>query len=135
MQSVRDTFLHYVADNLPSYTVKPIRKNANGVSDEYLQIDAVNITFRTLRPSVHVGRQAVTIDIVFDDERQLIACLSALWVILSSSFYTPLFDYTVPASPVAQGSNVMWDRDSISFSRIEAPNFRYSATFDLRFHT
>lgn len=136
MQEVRDTFLHYLADNLPGLNVHPIRQDVNFPDSAFPELDAVNVTFRSLGGDGSIGKQAVVIDLVYQDERQLVAAYVLVRDVLRGSFYTPAFSYAVPASPVALGFNIAWGRN-ISFTQVafDGHSCRYSAQFSLTFYT
>lgn len=136
MQEVRDTFVRYIADNLPGQRVHFVRQDSDYPEAQYLETNAINVTFRSLAGDGNVGRQTTVIDLVFEDEDNLIAAYTQLRDILRSSFYTPAYSYAVPSAPVALGYNVIWGRN-ISFQRVvtEGHLCRYSAQFQLDFYT
>jgi hypothetical protein len=45
MTPIRDTFLHYLADNLPSLTIHPLRADPNDPTAGIFAMNAVNIRF------------------------------------------------------------------------------------------
>lgn len=130
-----DTFLHFLADNLGSIPVHAIRRDVNNPSNELLRNNAVNIQFLTVTPGVALSTWAASIDILHDDENTCRDWLNSVFVLLSSAYYTPMFDYTVPTSPVVVGSNIMWDRDRVVFKRIISETYvHYSCTLQIKFH-
>jgi hypothetical protein len=136
MSQVKDTFLHFIADNLTAITVHPIRRDPNDPGADLLQSNAINIQFLDTSPQVSVSVQRVVVDVLNDDENTCSDWVDAIWTILSSAFYTPLYDYTVPSAPVAVGSNVFWNSTTTKFTRIVSTVYsHYSCVLDLQFHS
>lgn len=132
MQKVMDTFLHFIADNLP-YTIHPIRHDSEDPSSSDLQLDAINIEFLDYRPQLGSSTLRVVLDVMYNDERTAVAVVETIYDLLSAAYYTELKDYAVPSSPVEVGSNVFWDRNNVSFSRISNDNYtHYSCILTLR---
>lgn len=136
--SARDTFLHFLADNLPiTIPVHPVRRDASNPSGDLLQTNAVNVTYVSVDPSVQISIQRVVVDVLNDDENTCSDWLDTVFALLSSAYYTPLLDYTNPTSPVPTGQNVYWDSGTgkIAFKRIPSEEYvHYSCTLALKFH-
>lgn len=136
MSFVRDTFLHFIADNLVSIPTHPIRRDPNDPSADLLQSNALNIQFLDISPQVSVSVQRVVVDVLNDDENTCSDWVDSVWALISSSFYTPLCDYTEPTAPIAQGSNVFWDSAKTRFTRVASTMYaHYSCVLDLQFHS
>lgn len=136
--SARDTFLHFLADNLqPAISVHPLRRDPSNPSGDVLQTNAVNVTYMGLDPSVQVSIQRVIIDVLNDDENTCSDWLDTVFALLSAAYYTPLYDYTDPLNPALTGQNVFWDSGvgKIAFKRIPSEQYtHYSCTIALKFH-
>ena len=142
MKEAKDTFLTYLNTNLstliPPITVHPMRKDPNNPSSNALQIDALNVGFGKIDFGVTTTTLYVKLDIVCNSEISAGYITQQVWLLLSNTFYTPLYDYTIPASPVATGTMLMWKRDRVKFSTVQDEKddkfFRYSCTLPVEFH-
>lgn len=134
MRATRDTFLHFLADNLTGRTVWPIRKSSTDPAKSKLKENAVNVQFLTMTQHMHIAGTLVSIDILHQDELTAVDITQEVWQLLSSAFYTPNYDYTNPNSPVATGENIYWDNDSVVFKPIDnSPNYmHFNCTMELR---
>lgn len=131
MRACRDTFLHFLADNLTGQTVHPLRRDVDNPSSGTLQNNAVNVQFIKDHPDVHIGSTFVIIDVINDNELQAIANTRDVWNLLSAAAYTPKFDYS-SGSPVATGTNVMWDPCRVTFIQVRDDfSFHYSCLLEL----
>lgn len=128
MIEVRDSFLHFLADNITSITVNgsvvPItiknnRRDINDPKSEQIQIDAINIKFLNTDYAVEVSNQTVSIDVVYTDELQCAAVTEALFNLLKQAAYTPKLDYTNTTNPVDVGYTVFWE-PAIKFKPIHS---------------
>ena len=118
MRPCRDTFLHFIADNLGGgISVHAKRCDPNDPAADQLQVNAVNIYFLDIELD-QIAVETAVIDVINNDENTAVDWVTALWTILHAAYFTPLLDYTVPASPVPAGGNVIWDRKKIRFKRI-----------------
>lgn len=135
MRSTLDTWLHFLADNLPGVTIHPRRYDPNNPSLMDLQENAINVEFGDVSLD-EVASQQVVLDIIFTDELQAYDLMQSVWNLLRAAFYTPLMDYTNPAAPVPGKGNLMWDRNSVKFRRVYADFYcHYSCTMNLKFQT
>lgn len=116
---VRDSFLHFLYDNLsPGITVHPIRRDPDAVGKDTYEIDAVNVSFRNQDFETHTTTQQIIIDVIYSDELEAEDTVKAVWDLLSARFFTPLYDYTNPSHPVAQGTNIFWKPRAVKFKLI-----------------
>lgn len=133
-RDVRDTFLRFLHDNLTDIPVVAIREDPNDPSASVLKPNAVNIQFLRLSADT-VATQQVAIDIIHDTENTAVDWMESVWTLLRSAFYTPLYNYSTPSAPVAQHTNVMWDRTSVKFRPVVSTNFvRYTCVLPLKFY-
>lgn len=130
----RDTFLHFLYDNLAGIAVVAIREDPNDPSASVLKPNAINVQFLKLSADT-VATQQVSIDIIHDTENTAVDWMESVWTLLRSAFYTPLYNYSTPSAPVAKHTNIMWDRDSVKFIPVMSENFvRYKCVLPLKFY-
>lgn len=132
IRDIRDSFLHFLADNLTGITVHPLRFDKNDPGADGFQTNALNVQFlsTSLR---HVATQQVVLDVIQDDENTAVDWLDSMWTLLSSAFYTELYSYST-GSPVDQHRHIMWDAESVRFTRISNDNYvHYSCILPLEF--
>jgi hypothetical protein len=136
LNSVRHTFLHFLADNLVGISVHPVRRDASDPSTEILKINAVNVQFLGLDLDIAVSGQQAVIDVVNEDESTAVDWVSSVFALLSAAYYTPLLSYDDIQSPAPLGSNIMWDRHRVRFKKIAlSDNYsHFSCVLDLKFH-
>lgn len=133
MFQARDTFLHFLADNLPTATVHFVVRDPNDPSADKLKMNCVNVEFLGYGLAHDISVHDVSVDVVADSTEDAITWMSEVWGLLKAAFYTPLFDYTDPAYPVATGTNLMWDRQ-VNFRPIYSEYYtHYSAIIGLKF--
>lgn len=134
MRNVRDSFLHFLADNLTGVPIHPVRRDMNDPKSDKLQGNALNVQFSNTSFGVAQSTQVVNLDILNDNELVVVQWTEQLWRLLSSSFYTPLLDYTDPLNPVSTGTNIMWDRNGVRFSPIwDDYYYRYLCPLSLHY--
>jgi|SRR5581483_1827717 len=124
MRNTRDSFLHFLADNLDGIPVHNIRRDPNKPDADKIQVNAVNVHFLDVAPDTQVGNTTVVIDVINDDELTALSWVNQVWTLLSSAFFTPKLDYSNPESPVSTGTNIMWDRHKVRF-RVIVSDFYY----------
>ncbi len=142
MREAKDTFLTYLNTNLSALTtpvtVHPMRKDPNNPSSASLQINALNVGFGRVEFGISTTCLYAKLDIVCDSEVTAGYITQQTWLLLSTTFYTPLYDYTVPTAPVATGTMLMWKRDRVKFSPVQDEKddkyYRYSCTLPVEFH-
>lgn len=133
MRAVRDTFLHFLADNITGITLHPVRREIDRPDSDRLQMNAVNVQFLNIDPRIHVSSQTVSIDVIFDDELTALNWVNKVWGVLNKAFYTPKYDYTVSATPVATGTNIMWEPEDIGFRPVTTDYYsHYSCLLELK---
>lgn len=124
---VRDTFTHFLADNLTGINVHQCRRDINNPNQDDLEMNTVNLSFINTDFDRHINVQHVVIDIIHDDERTAFDWTQQVWTLLSKAFMTPVFDYTNPSSPVQQNSNIFWTT-SAKFRPVKGIGFYYHFT-------
>lgn len=137
MRELRDSFLHFLADNLSSsgISVHPIRRDSNNPGTEKLQANCINVQFLNVEPSVQVGNQLVAIDVIHEEELTALDWMETVWDLLSSTFYAPLYDYSDPANPAPLGTNIMWGRNRVRFKPMNSDFYtRYRCEMSLEYH-
>jgi hypothetical protein len=135
MRSARDTFLHYLSDNLPGLTVNFVRRDSTNPNNSKPKINAVNVTFFNDLLSTHISRLQVSVDTLYNDELQAIDAVQQVVALLQAAAMTPELDYTVPAAPVATGTNIYWNPFTITFKTVGSDvYFHYSCTLTISHH-
>jgi hypothetical protein len=130
---VRDTFLHFLADNLPTATVHFVVRDPADPGADKLKMNCVNVEFLGFGLAHDISTHDVSVDVVADSEEDAITWMSEVWTLLKSAFYTPLLDYADAENPVARGSNLMWDRQ-VNFRPVHSEYYtHYSAIIGLKF--
>jgi hypothetical protein len=118
MIDVRDSFLHFLADNLQTVTVNNIivpiivhnvRRDLNVPASDQLSLDAINVKFLNTDYGMNVSSQTVSIDLCYNDELQAASVQTALFNLLRQAAYTPKLDYTNPTDPAVIGYQVFWE--------------------------
>jgi hypothetical protein len=133
VQSARDTFLHFLADNLTSVTIHPRRRDANDPSADELAENAVNVEFTGVSFGPDISEQQAAIDVIYTDERTAVDTVAQLWNLFQSAYYTPLLNYTT-LTPVATGTNLMWDKTAVRFRRVYSGDYtHYTCLLPLKF--
>jgi hypothetical protein len=133
MRNSRDTFLHFLSDNLTGLTIHPIRKDPDNPSLSTMQMGAVNVGFGSVDPGILLSTVFVKIDILAETELDAVDSMQQVWALLSSAFYTPLLDYTDPSNPVVTGTMLMWKQ--VRFVPVPTDAyFQFSCTLSVRFH-
>lgn len=132
MLSARDSFLHFVHDNLVGVVVRNLRRDPDDASLSQLAI-GVNIQFIGDDSEVAVSGLLTNIDVIDEKERDCITTVEKLSALLRLGGYTQLVDYTT-LSPA--GGNVFWDVNAIRFRPVSDDLFfRYSCTLRLEYQT
>jgi hypothetical protein len=136
MRYAKDTFLHFLADNLTGITIHPVRNDPSDPKSGVPALNAISVTFMNVDPDTQLAAQHVAVDIIADTEAQADLILNACWLVLGASFSTPLLDYSNPAAPVPKGSNKLyWERDRVKFRRVLSDFYcHYTASIKLKFH-
>ncbi len=137
MVRCRDSFLHFISDNLPDGAVlHAIRRDPNVRDADTLATNAVNVSFYNLSAGAGTAlcSQQAVIDVINDDENTAVDWVGALVDVLRASFYTPLQDYADSANTVSTGTNITWDRKRVTFKHIAASTYsHFSCLLSLKF--
>jgi hypothetical protein len=137
MRAARETFLKFVADNLPDYKVVNVRFDKVHPAHSDFSQNAINIEFIFDRPSVSgpSGLQC-SIDIIYDDELTAIDAATALWKLLAASEVTPLKSFAADVSnPTLLGTNLRWDSRQVKFNKLVSELFfRYNCHLYLYYY-
>ena len=127
MINVRDSFLHFLSDNLTTTTVNGAtvnilvhntRRDINVVGSDSNQIDAINVKFLNADFAMEVSTLTASIDVIYSDELQCAAVTEALFTLLRQAAYTPKLDYSDLDNPVDVGYTVFWE-PAIKFKPIQ----------------
>ncbi len=123
MRQTRDSFLHLLKDNLPINTpLHNLRRDTSKPDSDKLHVNAVNVQFLDAAPNAQVGSTLVEIAVIHEDELTALAWVKDVYDILGARYMTEKFDYTVPATPVATGTNLYWERD-LQFKAIYSEHY------------
>ena len=110
MRIVRDSFLHFLADNLSTVTVHPCRRDKDADDTDKLEINALNVAFGDQQLESGVSSQVVILDLIHSNELADEDLVLTVFQLLNATYFCPIFDYTNPASPVNKNTNVYWQR-------------------------
>lgn len=134
MRNSRDSFLVFLNTNLPSLPIHPVRRDSNNPDADIYQVNAINVKFLSPIFDNQVSKQPVSIDIIHDDELTALDWSQQFWTLISTRFYTNILDYTIPASPVATGYMLNWDR-VLKFTDVMSPYYSHlHCTMNLNGH-
>jgi hypothetical protein len=125
IRATRDTFLHYLNDNLPALTVHNLRVDKNDPKLNEIMLNAINITFHNndfSGPS-NLSQTLVTIDVVNDLELNALDQAEQITQLLFKAAYAPLMDYTNPLAPVQIANERLFWNLSLGFKVVHAENF------------
>ena len=124
IRNLRDSFLHFLADNLTGITVHPMRASRSNASNDSLQVSALNVTFHDSTYSTNgPTSQFLTLDIVHEDELLALDMEEPLVNLLQLGGITQLEDYSV-SPPVQIGNKIIsWNPQSVKFRTVLAPNY------------
>lgn len=135
MRNARDTFLHYVADNLPQWEVRNIRRDTNNPSLMNLGDNCINIKFNGDYLSVIQSLLLVSISVIHSEELVAVQIMHDITNLLQASGTAPILDYTNPISPIVVGGNLWWDTNLIKFKPISSDLYsQYSCALSVRYH-
>ncbi len=132
--NARDTFLRFLADNLSGIEIHPLRKSTTEVGTDTFKANALNVEFLGVYATYKsTATQDVILTVIHEDENTAAGWIQSIYNLLSSAFYAPMMDYTVPASPVAAKGNVSWE-SSLTFRPIYNKSVaRYECALGLDF--
>lgn len=136
MRATRDSFLHFLSDNLvpQGIPVYNLRRQPDNVQTDLTKSNGVNVEFFDTFPTLAESETMVEISVINDDELTCVDWVSKVFKLLSSAYLTPKYDYTVPASPVSLGTNIYWNI-VLQFRRIYSDSFAdYRVVISLKHH-
>lgn len=134
MRNCRDSFLMFLSDNLAGIPIHAVRRDSGNPNADLLQTGAINVKFLDPTFDNQVADQPVAIDVLHDDELTALDWTQQLWNLLSTRFFTEMYDYTNPASPVATGYVIFWNR-RLRFRQLESPYYsHFHIRMSLNFH-
>jgi len=125
LHATRDTFLHYLADNLPALTIHNIRFDKSDPKLNQIMLNAVNVTFHNsdiFGPST-LSQQLVTVDVINDFELDAVDQAEQVSGLLFTAGYSPLLDYTIPTAPVQISSERIFWQMAMNFKQVQSENF------------
>lgn len=125
MRASRDTFLHYLSDNLPSLTIHNIRVDKDDPKLNEIMLNAVNVTFHNSDfsgPS-ELSQNLVTVDVIFDRELDAVDAAEQISQLLFKAAFAPLMDYTTPSTPVQISNERLFWNLAMRFKPVHADNF------------
>ena len=132
MRNARDSFLHYLADNL-SFDVHALMADANSPASSRLQLNTLNVDFLDISPSFGNATIRVVLDVLHDDENAALDMIQGIWDLFKQAFYTPILDYSDPAHP-ATAAWLYWDQGQTRFTRVATDRYcHYTCTLTLRY--
>lgn len=125
IRSTRDTFLHYLADNLPTLTIHNLRIDKDDPKLNQIKLNAVNVTFHNSDFSGpnDLSQQLVTVDVINDNELLATEQTELVSRLLFTAAYAPLMDYTSPSAPVQIGKERLFWNTTLRFKPVHAENF------------
>lgn len=135
MRKIRETFLHFLADNLPTIPIHPVRFDPVDPSASITEIDAVNVTFLDYTTNLGSGSSRVALDIVFSSESAAIDAIETMQSMLSAGCYAPIVDYADTDTPVESGGNIYWDVSGIRFMRVASDQYSHYVCILVLRHT
>lgn len=126
MRNTRDSFLHYLKDNLPSLRFHAVRTDKDYPGSELLQGNAVNITFTVSVFTPIENEQVVAIDICHENELTALDWASQLSNLLLTAACTEKLDYSSGTGVSAHDGWIYW-KPKITFRAVsDLTGFRYS---------
>jgi hypothetical protein len=130
IRNLRDSFLHFIADNLPAITVHPVRFDSTLPASNSLQVTAINIAFHDATYSAgYPSCQFVTLDILHTDELAALDMEEILVALLQKGASTELMDYTDPAAPVQVSTSLAyWNSEQIKFRTVNSVDYFHRST-------
>jgi len=125
MRASRDTFLHYLSDNLPSLTFNNLRVDKQNPKLNEIMVNAVNVTFHNndFRGPSDLSQILATVDVVYDRELDAVTAAESISQLLFKAAYAPLMDYTNPSAPVQIANERVFWNVALGFKVVHAENF------------
>jgi len=125
MRAARDTFLHYLADNLPDLSIHNIRVDKTDPKLNEIKINAVNVTLHNADfsgPS-SLSQLLVTVDTIYESELDTMSAAEEISTLLFKAAYAPLMDYSNPSAPVQIANERAFWNVALGFKVVHAENF------------
>lgn len=134
MRALRDTWLHYMADNLSGLTVNPVRRDSTQAGLDTLQTNAVNVQFIKDDLAITGSRATVSIDVLATDENDCLDMVQRVWHLLNVTGSIPKLDYS-SGTAVPLGTNISWDSTRISFRHVYSDFYYHYSCVLILTHT
>ncbi len=136
LRAVRDTFLHYLSDNL-AYPVRYLRFSKINPSSEIAQEEAVNIAFHlsSTNPSEPSYVQ-VSVHVISQEENTAEDMRDTVVHLLQAACQTAIFDYSGVSgggSPVPLHKQLSWDRRILFRPVVDNNYYQYTTLIHLNF--
>lgn len=133
IRNLRDTFLHFLADNLPPKTIHPVRYSRDIPEFNSLQHERLNVTFHDADYSSRSPAiQFVTIDILHTDELLALDLEEQVVDLLTRGGQAHLMDYSGYSPTMVQNSLVFWNTEQIRFRTVASVDYLHrSAALEL----
>lgn len=134
LQNVRDTFLHFLSDNLTGVIVHPRRIDEYDPAGDDFAENAVNVEYVGISLGFISSEQEVALDVIYTNERDAVDVVHQVWTLLSSAFYTPVKDYTVSSTPTTLDKHLVWS--SVRFKKVYSGEYtHFVCLMSLKFDT
>lgn len=138
MKNCRNSFLKFLSIELPiinnssNIVIHVLRKDYDRPEEAQLQVNALNVDFRTMEFRTDISSQKVSLDVIHEVEDTALIWSNDVFDLLSKRFYISKYDYTTPTVPVLLPGTIYWDRNAIDFKEINVDYYaRYNCTFNL----
>jgi len=133
VRNLRDSFLHFVADNLPAASVHPLRFDSARPQYNSLQIGRINIAFHDATYStMYPTCQFATLDILHTAELDALDLEESLVALLQLGGSTELTDYSGSTPVQVSNSLIYWNPLQIKFRTVASVDyFHRSAVIEL----
>lgn len=132
-----DSFIKYLATELANDPpVHWVRVSLTDEQSSTFKTGALNVSILTMDQIGHVEEALVSLDVIGTDERTSWRWVERIRDVLLQSTYAPIVDYsTTPATPIAKGRLVNWERDELEFSLVGtgANLLHFNATLPIRY--
>jgi hypothetical protein len=126
MRNIRDTFIHFLGDNLAGLTVHNIRNVKDDPSKSLNQIGAVNVHFLNSNYDIIESEQHVTIAILHENELTAQDMEEQVVRLLQQGAYTPLLDYSTNPNGSPVGNFTLRWSTRVNFRPISAEHYYHT---------
>lgn len=135
MRNAVDSFTMFLNNELAGITLHRLVNSPDYPDDGLLKQNALNVSFLTTLFDPHINLTQVSLDVLNEDEFTAISWIEQIQDLLSKRYFTPQYNWTNPASPVAVDGNLYWNEDDIIFRRIPVSHYsQYNSTFFIRYY-